>query len=92
METESKTPAVQEGVADRLSRLVDVAETLPKLLTVREAAELSRLSKSKIYQLFDQGVLRRLRLPSCNKVLICEEELKQYIKAGIDAGLAAVSA
>jgi excisionase family DNA binding protein len=67
-------------------------ETMPKLLTVREAAELSRLSKSKIYQLFDQGVLRRLRLPGCAKVLLCEDELRRYIRHGIQAGLATASA
>jgi len=68
-----------------------VEERLEAFVTVKEAATITRLSKSKIYQLLDQGVLRRVRLPACAKVLISEEELQRYIREGIEAGCASVS-
>jgi excisionase family DNA binding protein len=67
-------------------------DTIPKMLTVKEASTVSRLAKSTIYKLLDEGILHRLRLPGCNKVLIAEEELKRYIQEGIQAGLSPMSA
>lgn len=58
---------------------------LENLLTVKEASAVTRLSKSKIYQLLYDGILRRVRLPSCNKVLISESELRRYIDEGMKA-------
>ena len=57
-----------------------------KLLTVKEAAEATRLSKSKIYELIYRGVLHPVRLPGCTKVLIAEAELQEYIRRGVAAG------
>jgi excisionase family DNA binding protein len=59
-----------------------------KLLTVREASAATRLSKSKIYQLLEQRILQRVRLPGCAKVLISEAELRRYISEGLKAGTA----
>ena len=56
-----------------------------KLLTVKEASAATRLSKSKIYQLLEQGILRRVRLPACAKVLISQAELQRYISEGLQA-------
>jgi excisionase family DNA binding protein len=58
-----------------------------KLLTVKEASTATTLSKSKIYQLLDQKILRRVRLPGCAKVLIAEAELKRYVNEGVQAGV-----
>lgn len=63
-------------------------EQIESLLTVKEACAATRLSKSKIYQLLDQGLLHRVRLPGCAKVLIAESELRRYIGTGIAAGAA----
>ena len=57
-----------------------------KLLTVREVCDATRLSKSMVYKLLEQGLLHRVRLPGCAKVLIGEEELRRYIAAGLKAG------
>jgi excisionase family DNA binding protein len=57
------------------------------LITVKEACALNRLSKSKIYQLLEQKVLRRVRLRSCNKVLLAESELRRYIEEGMQASV-----
>lgn len=57
-----------------------------KLFPVKEAAAATSLSKSMIYKLLDEGVLHRVRLPGCSKVLISEDELRRYIAAGIAAG------
>jgi len=56
-----------------------------RLLTVKEASAATRLSKSKIYQLLERGILRRVRLPACAKVLIAESELRRYVEDGIKA-------
>lgn len=61
-------------------------------VTVKEAAAITCLSKSKVYQLIEQGILRRVRLPGCAKVLISEDELRRYIREGIEAGCASTSA
>ncbi|HEY7308243.1 MAG TPA: helix-turn-helix domain-containing protein [Gemmataceae bacterium] len=63
-----------------------------KLLTVREVCDATRLSKSMVYKLLDQGTLHRVRLPGCVKVLIAEAELKRYVGEGMKAGTVPVSA
>ncbi len=68
-----------------------VEERLEAFVTVKEAATITRLSKSKIYQLLEQNILRRVRLPGCAKVLISEDELRRYIREGIEAGCTSVS-
>jgi excisionase family DNA binding protein len=57
-----------------------------RLLTVREVCKTTRLGKSTIYKLLEQGVLRRVRLPGCSKVLIAEAEVRRYINDGVSAG------
>ena len=59
-----------------------------KLLTVKEASAATRLSKSTVYQLLYKGIIRRVRLPHCNKVLIQEAELLRYVNEGLAAGSA----
>lgn len=59
-----------------------------RLLTVREACSVTRLSKSMLYRLLADGILHRVRLPGCNKVLIATDELQRYIDEGIQAGAA----
>lgn len=61
-------------------------ENVTRLLTVKEASDATRLCKSKIYDLIYKGVLRRVRLPNCSKVLIAEDELRRYITKGFEAG------
>jgi excisionase family DNA binding protein len=56
-----------------------------KLLTVKEASAATSLSKSKIYQLLYEKLLRRVRLPGCAKVLIAQSELQRYINEGLQA-------
>ena len=58
-----------------------------KLMTVKEACAATRLSKSKIYQLLEQKILHRVRLPGCTKVLIAEAELKRYVQEGLQASV-----
>lgn len=65
-----------------------LTKSLKSLLTVREASAVTRLSKSKIYQLIDLGILHRVRLPGCSKVLIAQDELERYINEGVTAGAA----
>lgn len=57
-----------------------------KLMTVREVCDATRLSKSMVYKLLDQGILHRVRLPGCTKVLIAQDELRRYVGSGIAAG------
>ncbi len=72
---------------ETIDKLRETKETLHvKLLTVKEAAAATRLSKSKIYQLLDQGILHRVRLPGCIKVLISETEIRKFIEDGVKAG------
>lgn len=59
-----------------------------KLLTIREVSEATRLSKAMVYKLIDQGILHRVRLPGCVKVLIAEDEIRRYITEGVKAGAA----
>lgn len=59
-----------------------------KLLTVKEACAATRLSKSMLYKLLEQGQLHRVRLPGCSKVLIAEGALRRFVEAGIAAGAA----
>lgn len=65
-------------------------ESLERLLTVKETSTATRLSKSMVYKLLDEGTLRRVRLPGCAKVLIAEKEVRRYIEEGIQAGSVAV--
>jgi excisionase family DNA binding protein len=62
-----------------------------KLMTVREVCDATRLSKSMVYKLLEQGTLHRVRLPGCVKVLIAESELKRYVSEGVAAGVSASS-
>lgn len=59
-----------------------------RLMTVREVCEATRLSKSMVYRLIEQGILHRVRLPGCVKVLIAEAELRRYVGEGVKAGSA----
>ncbi|MHB1422129.1 MAG: helix-turn-helix domain-containing protein [Gemmataceae bacterium] len=67
-------------------------ENIGKLLTVKEAATMTSLSKSMVYKLLDERVLRRVRLPGCSKVLISEAELRRFVEAGVRAGCELASA
>jgi len=53
----------------------------PKM-TVRDVMAVTRLSRSKIYQLKDQGVLPSLKLPGCTKVLFDPADVRRYVEAG----------
>jgi excisionase family DNA binding protein len=52
------------------------------LLTVKDVRRLLPLSLAKIYALLDQGDLRAVRLPGCNRVLIDPADLRAYVEAG----------
>ena len=54
--------------------------------TVKEACAATRLSKTKLYELISKGLLRRVQLPGCKKVLIAHEELERFVDAGVQAG------
>jgi excisionase family DNA binding protein len=54
-----------------------------QLLVVKEVCEVTRLSKSKVYQLLADGVLHRVRFPGCTKVLISAAEVQRVIDAAI---------
>jgi excisionase family DNA binding protein len=56
-----------------------------QLLVVKEVSQLTRLSKSMIYKLINEGILRRVKLPGCSKVLIDASEVQQYIEKGVKA-------
>jgi excisionase family DNA binding protein len=52
------------------------------LMTIRDVMELTRLSKAKVYQLKDRGILPAVRLPGCTKVLFHPEDVRGYLEAG----------
>jgi excisionase family DNA binding protein len=60
-------------------RVVDLMERGG--VSVKEFAEVSGISKSKIYELIAQGHLRTLSLPGCNRKLIHPSELARYLEA-----------
>jgi excisionase family DNA binding protein len=62
-----------------------------QFVTVGEAAKLAHLGKSTVYHLIHRGVLRRLRLPGCGRVLIPRAELERFIAEGVLAGAIAPS-
>ena len=59
-----------------------IVEPLQPLLTIKDVVALTRLSKSKVYQLKDAGVLTPVRLPGCGKVLFEPSEVRRFLAAG----------
>jgi excisionase family DNA binding protein len=51
-------------------------------MTVRDVMAVTRLSRSKVYQLKDQGLLPALRLPGCHKVLFDPDTVRRYLASG----------
>jgi excisionase family DNA binding protein len=49
---------------------------------VSEASLVTRVGVSKLYDLIGSGVLPAIRLPSCNKILIAREDLRNFLAAG----------
>ena len=52
------------------------------LLTVKEVRKLLPLSLAKIYALLEQGDLRAVRLPGCDRVFVDPADLRAYVEAG----------
>jgi excisionase family DNA binding protein len=46
----------------------NTAEQLPRMMTVREVAELLRLSRSKVYELINLRELRTVKIGRCIRV------------------------
>jgi len=55
---------------------------MESLLTIRDVMALTRLSKAKVYQLKDRGILPAVKLPGCTKVLFHPEDVRGYLEAG----------
>jgi excisionase family DNA binding protein len=55
---------------------------MESLMTVKEVMALTRLSRSKIYQLKDQGILPAVKLAGCAKVLFAPDMVRYYLEAG----------
>jgi excisionase family DNA binding protein len=60
-------------------RVVDLMERGG--VSVKEFAEVSGISKSKLYELVSRGHLRTFSLPGCSRVLIHPGELARYLEA-----------
>jgi hypothetical protein len=52
------------------------------LLTIKDVIAITRLSKSKAYQLIEDGVLKTVTIPGCAKKLVAPAELRRFL--GID--------
>jgi excisionase family DNA binding protein len=50
-------------------------------MTVRDVMAVTRLSRSKVYQLKDQGLLPALKPSGCNKVLFDPADVRRYLEA-----------
>jgi excisionase family DNA binding protein len=57
-------------------------ELLEPLLTVKDVRKLLPLSLAKIYALLEQGDLRAIRLPGCDRVFVAPADLRAYVQAG----------
>ena len=53
---------------------------MQKLLTISEAADLLRISKSKIYQLVADKKIPVVRLEGCERILFSEQQLESWIQ------------
>jgi excisionase family DNA binding protein len=49
------------------------------LLTIKDLVAILRLSKSKVYQLKDAGLLTPVKLPGCSKVLFDRAEVRRFL-------------
>ncbi len=52
------------------------------LLTIKEVAAITRLSRSQVYNLINRGVLPSVQLPGCSRVLVDVVDLRAYLDAG----------
>jgi excisionase family DNA binding protein len=51
-------------------------------MTLKEVMEITRISKSKLYVLKDQGILPSVKLPGVSKVLFHRVDVQKFIEAG----------
>jgi excisionase family DNA binding protein len=51
-------------------------------VTVPEVKAVTRLSRSKIYELIEKKILRAVRLPGVDRVLVAQEDLEAFLEAG----------
>lgn len=66
---------------------------LEPMLTVRDVAAVTRLSRAQVYKLINRGVLPHTRLPGCtrNNILIDPSDLRAFLEAGKAAPVGACS-
>lgn len=70
--------------------MIDSDVPMPRLVDVQTVCAITTLSVSRIYQLIDEGELRRVKLG--RKSCFVEAEIRAWIEAKIDASPARQSA
>jgi excisionase family DNA binding protein len=55
-------------------------------VTVPEIMAVTRLSRSKVYSLIEQELLKSVRLPGVDRVLVAREDLEAFLEAGRERG------
>jgi len=52
---------------------------MERLLDVNDIIAITRLSRSKVYDLVRKGILSRIQLPDCDRILVRPEDLRTFL-------------
>jgi excisionase family DNA binding protein len=55
---------------------------MQQLMTLKEVMAITRLGKSTLYRLKDEGVLPAVKLPGLSKVVFHPEDVRRFIDSG----------